>query len=165
MELPYLSPSPHTVYIEKNRAGVWEAIVNGQRFTLRPSPRPGEMLLSTDDATTAPLVAYVASDGPRRLVWVNGETYELRVPEPKKKGNRARAGGADHLEAQMPGLVRQVLAQVGDTVERGQTLLLMEAMKMEIKIAAPHAGVVEKVLVKPGQAVERGQALLDVREA
>jgi biotin carboxyl carrier protein len=62
----------------------------------------------------------------------------------------------------MPGQVRAVLVNVGDSVEKGQALALLEAMKMEIKIAAPHAGKVAQVLVQVGQVVERGQQLFEI---
>jgi biotin carboxyl carrier protein len=62
----------------------------------------------------------------------------------------------------MPGQVTRVLIAEGDPVQRGQPLIILEAMKMEIKIAAPHDGRVAKVLVKPGQVVERGQALIEI---
>jgi biotin carboxyl carrier protein len=54
------------------------------------------------------------------------------------------------------------MASEGDTVERGQTLIVLEAMKMEIKIAAPHSGRVAKALVKSGQVVDRGQGLIEL---
>lgn len=165
MDFNYLSPTPHTVNVERTPQGDLLVVIGDTQFIARPTNRPGELWLFPQSAVAAaPIIAQLASDGPHRWVWVNGETYRLTVPEPKKKGKRAHASGHDQLEAQMPGLIRQVLVQVGDTVERGQTLMLMEAMKMEIKIAAPHAGVVEQVLVQPGQAIERGQVLLDLRE-
>ncbi len=77
------------------------------------------------------------------------------------KRQTTRAGG-DTLEAAMPGQVRAVLVNVGDTVEKGQALALLEAMKMEIKVAAPHAGKVVKVLVTMGEVVERGQQLFEI---
>jgi biotin carboxyl carrier protein len=62
----------------------------------------------------------------------------------------------------MPGLVAKLLVSEGEPVERGQTLLILEAMKMEIKIAAPHAGRVIKVLIRQGQVVDRGQGLIEI---
>jgi acetyl-CoA/propionyl-CoA carboxylase biotin carboxyl carrier protein len=59
----------------------------------------------------------------------------------------------------MPGTVVSVLADVGDRIEQGDALLVMEAMKMELIIRAPHAGVVEAVSVTAGQAVEVDQVL------
>ncbi len=59
----------------------------------------------------------------------------------------------------MPGKVVAVLVEAGARVERGQGLLVIEAMKMENEIAAPRAGTVADVRVKPGQAVEAGELL------
>jgi biotin carboxyl carrier protein len=66
------------------------------------------------------------------------------------------------LEAAMPGQVRAVLVNEGDLVEKGQALALLEAMKMEIRVAAPHAGRVAKVFIAAGQVVDRGQQLFDL---
>jgi len=90
----------------------------------------------------------------------------LTISQAETKRKRRGRGAGHHasLEAQMPGVVRRVLAGAGDRVERGQVLLILEAMKMEIRVAAPHAGAVEKVLVKEGDTVGRGQALVDLME-
>ena len=58
----------------------------------------------------------------------------------------------------------EVLVGEGERVENGQTLLLLESMKMELAITAPHAGVVRRVSVQPGQQVERGMRLLELGE-
>jgi biotin carboxyl carrier protein len=62
----------------------------------------------------------------------------------------------------MPGQVVNVLVSEGDSVERGQTLLVLEAMKMEIRVAAPAAGRVKRLLTEKGQIVERGQRLAEI---
>jgi biotin carboxyl carrier protein len=73
-------------------------------------------------------------------------------------GSGGVAGSPD-VRAAMPGKVVAVLVEVGATVERGQGLLVIEAMKMENEIAAPRAGRVASIRVKPGQAVEAGEVL------
>ena len=72
----------------------------------------------------------------------------------KKKGTRIRA--------QMPGKIVRVLVKSGAAVERGQPLLVMEAMKMENEIRAPQAGVVATVKVSEGQAVDSGADLMSL---
>ena len=62
----------------------------------------------------------------------------------------------------MPGQVRAVNVSEGDAVTKGQTLLVLEAMKMEIRVHAPRDGVVKKLLVKQGQTVEREQILIEI---
>jgi biotin carboxyl carrier protein len=103
--------------------------------------------------------AYISSDGSKRWVTVNGRTYLLT------KSPGARPGGAGHghageLAAPMPGQVRAVNVSEGDAVTKGQTLLVIEAMKMEIRIQAPFDGVVESISVSTGQTVEREQILV-----
>ena len=64
--------------------------------------------------------------------------------------------------APMPGTVEQILVRPGDIVERGQTLIIMESMKMELEIAAPRAGVVKRIAVIQGGQVEKGMRLLEL---
>ncbi|MFE5301327.1 biotin carboxylase N-terminal domain-containing protein [Streptomyces sp. NPDC056632] len=71
----------------------------------------------------------------------------------------ARHGGADTLAAPMPGTVTVVKVAVGDEVEAGQSLLVVEAMKMEHVISAPHAGTVTELDVTPGTTVAMDQIL------
>ena len=107
------------------------------------------------------VTAYVSSDNARRWVTVNGQTFLLT----KSSGAKRRSAGHDHaseLAAPMPGLVRAVNVIEGDQVIKGQTLLLLEAMKMEIRVQAPRDATVKKLFVKQGQTVEREQILIEV---
>ena len=74
------------------------------------------------------------------------------------------AHAAGSLTAPMPGAVVRVLVEVGTSVVVGQTLVVLEAMKMEHAVHAPHAGVVTEVLVQAGQQVEAGSVLAVVEE-
>jgi biotin carboxyl carrier protein len=65
------------------------------------------------------------------------------------------------MEAPMPGLVTSIKVVAGDHVMKGATLLILEAMKMENVIAAPHDAVIKEIKVKVGQAVERGFPLVE----
>jgi acetyl/propionyl-CoA carboxylase alpha subunit len=105
------------------------------------------------------VTAYVASDNARRWVTVNGQTFMLT----KSSGVKRKSTGHDHaseLAAPMPGLVRAVNVKEGDQVTKGQTLLLLEAMKMEIRVQAPFDGKVASLSVRAGQTVEREQILV-----
>jgi biotin carboxyl carrier protein len=108
------------------------------------------------------VTAYVSADGAKRWVTVNGQTLMLTKPA---AGAKRRGSGHDHgsgLVAPMPGLVRSVNIVEGDVVVKGQTLLLLEAMKMEIRIQAPMDGVITALKVKAGQTVEREQILAEI---
>jgi biotin carboxyl carrier protein len=67
--------------------------------------------------------------------------------------------GRQEILAPMPGKVIRVLAAVGDAVEAGQGLLVVEAMKMQNEIRSPKSGKVERLLVKEGQNVNAGEVL------
>jgi len=105
------------------------------------------------------VTAYVSSDNAKRWVTVNGQTFVLT-----KSSGAKRSGYAHHaageLTAPMPGQVRAVSVSEGDAVTKGQTLLVLEAMKMEIRVQAPFNGVVQSLTVKVGQTVEREQILV-----
>src|SRR5688572_7276002 len=109
-----------------------------------------------------PVTAYVSADRAKRWVTINGQTSMLTKTSGAKQGVRHdHAGG---LIAPMPGQVRSVSVGVGDAVKKGQTLLTMEAMKMEIRIQALMDGKVKSVFVSQGQTVEREQIFIEVEE-
>lgn len=106
--------------------------------------------------------AHVSSDMAKRWVTINGHTIMLTKTSGAKQGVRHdHAGG---LIAPMPGQVRSVSVSVGDVVKKGQTLLTMEAMKMEIRIQALKDGKVKSVFAAQGQTVEREQILIEMEE-
>lgn len=108
------------------------------------------------------VTAYVSSDNAKRWVTVNGQTFVLTKPSGVRTRGHGHHHAAGELTAPMPGQVRAVNISEGDTVIKGQTLLLLEAMKMEIRVQAPMDGMVSSLLVKVGQTVEREQILLRV---
>ena len=64
------------------------------------------------------------------------------------------------IKSQMPGKILRVHVKAGDTVQKGQSVMVMEAMKMENEIKSPQEGVVKEVKVAEGHAVETGAELL-----
>ncbi len=108
--------------------------------------------------------AHVASNGSTRYVFVDGEVFELKRSDSRRRERRKHHRGEDSLTAAMPGQITRVLVGEGDEVQRGQPLIVLEAMKMEIKITAPQAGRVAKVLVRPGQVVDRGQEVIELSD-
>jgi biotin carboxyl carrier protein len=106
--------------------------------------------------------AYVSLDGAKRWVTINGRTVMLTKTSGAKHGVRHEHAGG--LTAPMPGQVRSVSVGVGDVVKRGQTLAVIEAMKMEIRIQALKDGVVSALLVQVGQTVEREQILIEIAD-
>jgi len=130
-----------TVVVEVIRAeaGRMDLLIDGQRVT-----------------------AYVSSDMAKRWVTIDGRTALLTKTSGAKQGVRHDYAGG--LIAPMPGQIRAAAVSVGDAVKKGQTLLTMEAMKMEIRIQALNDGRVTALNVKQGDAVERDQILIEVEE-
>lgn len=80
----------------------------------------------------------------------------------------ARAGttsGIAKIQAPMPGLVTQTLVAIGDTVKAGQTVIILEAMKMENDLAAPIAGTIKELKVSKGDTVDHGQLLVTIEHS
>jgi biotin carboxyl carrier protein len=119
----------------------------------------GRMELVVNDQ---PVTAYVSSDGVKRWVTIDGHTVMLTKTSGAKRFARGEHVGG--LTAPMPGQVRSVSVSPGDIVKKGQTLLTIEAMKMEIRIQAPQDGTVKMLHVKHGQTVEREQILIEVQD-
>ena len=83
-----------------------------------------------------------------------------RLREMTGQGAQRSQGGI--VRAPMPGLVLRLEVEVGQAVEAGMGVLVLEAMKMENEIKAPGGGVVSAIHVTPGQAVEKGVALVEL---
>ena len=101
-------------------------------------------------------------------LWLDGFRYEVEALDERTRAIReisgANAGpaGPAPLIAPMPGMIVRVTAQVGDAVQPGQGLVVMEAMKMENELRATSAGTVKAILAQVGTAVEKGAVLLEL---
>ena len=100
-----------------------------------------------------------ARDGDTLWIARDGHHLELRVARAARAG---AAHGADSLEAPMPGTVLLVHAENGQEVEEGEVLVVIESMKMELSIAAPHGGTVQGLDVAVGDKVGLRQVLAEV---
>jgi biotin carboxyl carrier protein len=138
----------------------YQATVDGQPFELEIlDVQPGALSLRFEDR---PVVLYWAADGDQKWIASRGCSYRLEKPSPRRGRLARQAAGEDSLRAPMPAQVRLVQVASGEEVEPGQTLLVLEAMKMEIRLQAPRRGRVARLLVQAGQAVERDQVLVEL---
>jgi biotin carboxyl carrier protein len=106
--------------------------------------------------------AWTAAAGDTRWVFLDGRVYEFEV----KRGGARKRGSAHHgsLTAPMPATVRRVLVGTGDTVERGDLLVILEAMKMELPVRADAAGRIAAVHCREGELVQAGVTLVELDE-
>ncbi len=129
--------------------GCWSVIIGGRSIDVR---------LDTAKHPDPDVHAY-------RTMLYDG-AYEFALQDPRKAllaaaGGAAAAGGT--LTAPMPGKVVKVLVKEGDTVAEGQTLLILEAMKMQNEYKSPSAGAVSKVHVGEGSTVETASPMLELK--
>lgn len=102
------------------------------------------------------------------LVSVNGNEYQVDIKDKydillEKLGmNNLSSAKVNNIKAPMPGLVFDIKVQEGDTIKKGDTVLVLEAMKMENMLKSPGEGVVKSIKVKKGEAVEKNQILVEL---
>lgn len=106
------------------------------------------------------------SAGTETRVVVGQERFSVSVRDPRSFRSRGHTGasaqGMKKITAPMPGKVVRLLAGVGSAVEMGQSVIVIEAMKMQNELKAPKTGVIKKINVPEGAAVEAGQSLAEV---
>ncbi|WDO08238.1 ATP-grasp domain-containing protein [Streptomyces murinus] len=150
------------------------SVPNGWRLGGTPKP-PAFHLKAQDPVTYTPRgtatvtgdTVAVTLDGLRHTFrragdWIgrDGDAWQVRDHDPVADSlSQAAHAGADSLTAPMPGTVTVVKVAVGDEVTAGQSLLVVEAMKMEHVVSAPHAGTVAELDVTPGSTVAMDQVL------
>ena len=110
----------------------------------------------------------VSADGKEYTAKVNGKSFKVAVAEgaaaPAAKATASAGGAAADLTAPMPGTVVKVLVAEGDEVAEGQTVVVLEAMKMETELKAEKAGRVAQVLAAQGAVVAAGDVLVKIEE-
>lgn len=108
------------------------------------------------------LNAHWAAGEAARWISIDGQTYTLERPQQTDAEAAHGDAGQKALRAPMPGQVQEVRVAEGDEVEQGQTLVLLEAMKMVIRVRSDGPGRVARVPVERGDSVDRGQILVQL---
>ena len=112
------------------------------------------------------VTAHVARSGDDVFVQLDGRSFAVRIVHPLAELAEAAAGAAaDTAKAPMPGVVVQVAAAAGQAVAKGETLLVIESMKLQTTIAAWRDGGVEAIHVQAGASFARGAALATLAPA
>jgi biotin carboxyl carrier protein len=110
--------------------------------------------------------AYVGESEGGLQVLLRGQLYEVDVEDERQRRLRQASeteggpGGEFQLKAPMPGLIVAVPVAEGDSVSRGQNLVILESMKMQNELRSPRDGVVLRVRANPGERVEQNQVLV-----
>ncbi|AEF53736.1 sodium-extruding oxaloacetate decarboxylase subunit alpha [Marinomonas posidonica] len=129
----------------------------------------GQELVDAAKQETGPAVYTVSVSGQSYVVEVaeGGDISQIQpvassVSAPTAVVQTAPAAGGEDVPAPLAGNIFKVLVKPGQQVQEGETIMILEAMKMETEISAPKAGVVGSIHVKEGDAVQVGQALLSL---
>ena len=140
-------------------------LIDADNITLNDSDVNNQMIL---DNNKSKLVSVKGMDHElkRYQIQIDGRIYHVQISDEVDQQiltmnlKSKRSNQLKELRAPMPGLVRQVNVQVGDQVDTGDSLFILEAMKMENLLKSPVNGKVSDVFVKPGESVEKNQILL-----
>ena len=148
-----------------------DVLLGKAKISIRKKSDEAEKKATTSAKSVAPSVSC-----PRDYtITVDGRAYQVQVnaggtvAAANATGNEwvstpiaPQTSGID-IPAPTPGNIVRLEVEVGDTISKEQTLLVMEAMKMESEVKSPQAGVVQAVHVKAGNTVQTGDALLSLR--
>jgi 3-methylcrotonyl-CoA carboxylase alpha subunit len=139
----------------------WVIAANGNSQTVRlVRQQANDYVLAIADQT---VTATVVRDGEHFHIFSQGVHTDLHYNDVLAHAGEAEAEGG-RLTAPMPGKIVAVVVKNGQEVKKGEALLIMEAMKMEHTISAPHDGVVEEVLYAVGDQVTEGAPLLNFKQ-
>jgi biotin carboxyl carrier protein len=152
----------------------FDLIVNGQERTLQLEHSRFEYNGIARDYTIEPsgpetfsvLIdgrSYQATILAPGTIQVNNRIFTVELFDPRELRARSTAGashGRQNIVAPMPGKVVRVLVALGDTVEAGEGLIVVEAMKMQNEMKSPNRGSVVEIKTKPGATVTAGEILI-----
>jgi biotin carboxyl carrier protein len=146
--------------LEKSADG-WNCFLNGQPIHIDAViPRRDVLSLLIDGHTYEIKREQTASD---LHMWVGGDRFTVQLYDPRSLRSRQHAAtddkGPKKIVAPMPGRVVRLCVAENSTVETGQGIVVVEAMKMQNEIKSPKKGTVKKISAIPGEAVNPGDIL------
>jgi biotin carboxyl carrier protein len=155
--------------IEPEKANPFKGLIEGLAYELDATgaPETGMSVLYNNKSYTV-VLTHADRETKQYTLYINGSKYTISLKDKLDDllaGMGLTAGVAaklNNIKAPMPGLVINVLVAEGDTITKGDALLVLEAMKMENIIKSPGEGVVKKININKGQAVEKNQVLIEI---
>jgi biotin carboxyl carrier protein len=134
------------------------AEIDGRHYELESSePESGVYILKHENRVYE---AYVSPEG---SVTISGRQFDIKISDPKRlrgKGDAHEHGdGMAEIKTAMPGKIVRILVAVGDTVKKGDGVIVVEAMKMQNEMKSPKAGSVKEIRFTEGSTVNAGDIL------
>ena len=141
------------------------AEVDGRRYELEVNePEDGVYLFKSNGRVTEMFVTPSGVFGDRFQVQASGVDFEIGLIDPKRlRGsaqNAEHGGGAAEIRTAMPGKVVRLLIEPGAEIEKGDGVVVVEAMKMQNELKAPKAGKIKEIRVGEGETVGAGDVLV-----
>lgn len=140
-------------------------LVNGELLNIDFRQVPGSDLTSLL-LNNRSLEAVVAQDEAQWEVLIKGELYHVQVQDERAfrlaqaRGGETAVTGDASVKSPMPGIVISIPVAAGDVVQKGDTVIILESMKMENELRAPRDGIVSRIHVEAGATVEKGEMLV-----
>lgn len=146
-------------------------IEGGGPIAFKTDQRYPNVIFTTIQGETVPIAVRFNGNG-EIILALRGYEYPLHVRSPRDefflkllKKTAGGGSGAVKLKAPMPGLIKSVFVQNGDTCVKGDRLCILEAMKMENEIKAPQSGVIAQLSVSAGDTVDKNALLCTIESA
>jgi len=155
---PSGSHEPITVEVQRNGARFTARIEDQSIEGILESAPGGGHLLRIGNRSFS---CFVSRKNGQIEVWIDGATYRFELLGAKSRKASAAAGPISHkITAPMPGTVLRIHLKQGDAFTAHQPLIIMESMKMELTLSAPHGGRVRQVLCVAGELAPMGKVLM-----
>lgn len=160
-----ISDREFVIDVQEVTADEFEVVVGGETYAVTLS---GDESLNEATITPGlqPAGGAARAGAAAGVARVRKEAAPAAAPSAAAAPARKPAGpaGKGALTAPMPGVILEVSVKAGDTVERGQQIAILDAMKMHNVIGAPRAGTIAEVFVEAGQNVDHGAAIVKFKE-
>jgi len=140
------------------------AVIDDREYELEASEvEPGVYLLKNDGRVYQVYVSVATADGSREVTVCNSR-FDVTITDPRRlrgsTSDHAHSGGQAEIKTAMPGKVVRILARVGEAIEKGSGVIVVEAMKMQNEMKSPIDGVVKEIKVNEGSTVNAGEVLV-----
>jgi biotin carboxyl carrier protein len=151
----------YTVTLEVHAQGGYTATIDGRSFRVHTLNSSHDALYFSVDGSHHKAATSPGVQG--RWIQLSGRAPILIEPHDVARSSRRSASPDEHsLIANTPAQVVKIEVQAGDSVSRGDTLIVLEAMKMEFRISSPRDGQIEKIHCVAGEVIEKGQLLVSL---
>lgn len=160
-----IADEKHEVEIVRDGRSV-RARVGGREYDLDVSePEKGVFLIKNGASVFEVSVDPAAADGTNR-VSLKDHSFDVKILDPKRLrgsgGGSADASGKAEIKTAMPGKVVRILKETGDTVEKGEGVIVVEAMKMQNEMRSPKDGSLTEIKFAEGDTVAAGDVLVTI---